>query len=174
MCIRDRADAEDWSRLRDKIKSEVVSRGWNADVGCFTQYYGSDSLDASNLLMEHYGFIAADDPRYVATVRKTHEELCVDGLMYRYKDHDDFGQPTSSFTVCTLWMIKSLNRIGEKRRAREMFEQLMEHANHVGLFSEDIDFQTKRLLGNFPQGYSHLAIIDTATELYNGRHESAL
>ncbi|HPD48204.1 MAG TPA: glycoside hydrolase family 15 protein [Anaerohalosphaeraceae bacterium] len=168
------ADADDWAKLRDKIKNEVLSRGWNAELGCFTQYYGSDCLDASNLLMEHYGFITADDPRYVATVRKTYQELCVDGLMYRYKNHDGFGEPTSSFTVCTLWMIKSLNRIGEKRQAQEMFERLMGHANHVGLFSEDIDFKTKRLLGNFPQGYSHLAIIDAAMELYNGECDAVL
>ena len=71
-------------------------------------------------------------------------------------------------------MIKSLNRIGEKRQAQEMFERLMGHANHVGLFSEDIDFKTKRLLGNFPQGYSHLAIIDAAMELYNGECDAVL
>lgn len=172
--LNKKADAQDWAKLRDKISNEVMTRGWNNRMGCFTQHYGSDSLDASNLLMEHYGFISANDPRYVQTVRKTYEHLCVDGLMYRYRDHDDFGKPTSSFTVCTLWMIKSLNRIGDKQQAREMFERLMTHANHVGLFSEDIHFETKRLLGNFPQGYSHLAIIDTAMELYNGHPEPAL
>jgi len=172
--LNKKADAQDWGRLRDKIKNEVLLRGWNTELQCFTQHYGSTSVDASNLLIEHYGFIAADDPRYVQTVRKTYDELCVDGLMFRYRDNDDFGKPTSSFTVCTLWMIKSLNRIGDKQRAKEMFEQLLEYTNHVGLLSEDIDFETKRLLGNFPQGYSHLAIIDAAMELYNGEPEAAI
>ncbi|MBE0534202.1 MAG: glycoside hydrolase family 15 protein [Phycisphaerae bacterium] len=172
--LNKKADAQDWGRLRDKIKNEVLLRGWSTEMQCFTQHYGSTSVDASNLLIEHYGFIAADDPRYVQTVRKTYDELCVDGLMFRYKDNDDFGKPTSSFTVCTLWMIKSLNRIGDKQRAKEMFEQLLEYTNHVGLLSEDIDFETKRLLGNFPQGYSHLAIIDAALELYNGKSEAPI
>jgi GH15 family glucan-1,4-alpha-glucosidase len=122
-------------------------------------------MDASNLLMEAYDFIDAMDPRYIATVKKTKAELCRDGLMYRYKNQDDFGLPKSSFTVCTFWMIKALYKIGEKTEARDMFERLLSYSNHLGLFSEDIDFETKRLLGNFPQGYSHIALIDTAMTL---------
>ena len=82
--------------------------------------------------------------------------------MYRYNNPDDFGRPKSSFTVCTFWMIKSLYLIGRERQAIEMFEQVLQYGNHLGLFSEDISFETKRLLGNFPQGYSHIALIDTA------------
>ena len=128
----------------------------------FTQYYGSNDADAANLLMEYYGFIEADDPKYIQTVKVTYEELQYNGLMYRYKNHDDFGKPSSSFTVCTFWMIQSLYKIGEKEKATEMFENLLTYSNHLGLFSEDIDFESKRLLGNFPQGYSHLALIETA------------
>jgi GH15 family glucan-1,4-alpha-glucosidase len=102
---------------------------------------------------------------YVNTVMQSHEKLCVDGLMYRYRDADDFGKPESSFVVCTFWMIKALYRIGKKDLAKELFEQTLSYGNHLGLFSEDIDFKTKRLLGNFPQGYSHLALIDTAMTL---------
>jgi GH15 family glucan-1,4-alpha-glucosidase len=119
--------------------------------------------------METYGFISADDPHYIATVERTYEQLCEDGLMFRYRSRDDFGCPTSSFTVCTFWMIKSLFRIGREKLARDMFENVLSHANHVGLLSEDIDIQTKRLLGNFPQGYSHLALIDTAMTLGSTR-----
>ena len=82
--------------------------------------------------------------------------------MYRYKNKDDFGLPTSSFTICTFWLIKALYKIGEQQEAVRLFEQLLSYSNHLGLFSEDIDFDTKRLLGNFPQAYSHLALIETA------------
>ena len=117
---------------------------------------------ASNLLMEFYGFIDANDPKYVSTVKATRRELCKDGLMYRYKNKDDFGLPTSSFTICTFWLITGLYKIGEKEEAVRLFEQLLSYSNHLGIFSEDIDFKTKRLLGNFPQAYSHLALIETA------------
>ena len=122
-------------------------------------------MDAANLLMEHYGFIAADDPRYIGTVKSTYAQLSQDGLMYRYRNQDDFGAPKSSFTVCTFWLIKSLYKIGEKKEAEKLFKKILNYRNHLGLLSEDIDFETKRLLGNFPQGYSHLALIDAAITL---------
>lgn len=122
-------------------------------------------MDAANLLAEPYGFLQATDPVYVNTVMETYNQLCVDGLMYRYRDADDFGLPKSSFTVCTFWMIRSLCRIGKKDLALEMFDKVIHYANHVGLFSEDLDFASKRLLGNFPQGYSHIALIDAVLTL---------
>ena len=82
--------------------------------------------------------------------------------MYRYKNVDDFGLPSSSFTVCSFWLIDSLFKIGYQKKALNMFDNLLKHSNHLNLFSEDIDFKTRRLLGNFPQAYSHLALIDTA------------
>lgn len=160
--------ATQWARIRERIKNQIFQKGWNPEINAFTQYYGSKYLDAANLLMAYYGFLNPDDPRYVATVRQTKEKLCKDGLMYRYRNEDDFGQPTSSFTVCTFWMIKSLYLIGEKEEAIELFEKVLAYSNHLGLFSEDLDFSSRRLLGNFPQGYSHLALIDTAITI-NGR-----
>jgi GH15 family glucan-1,4-alpha-glucosidase len=88
--------------------------------------------------------------------------------MYRYKNKDDFGFPSSSFTICNFWLINSLHAIGEVQQARDMFQRMLSYSNHVGLFSEDIDFKTKRLLGNFPQAYSHLALIETAMNLSKG------
>ncbi len=83
--------------------------------------------------------------------------------MYRYKSEDDFGLPSSSFTICTFWLIEALFMIGEKKEARAIFEKMISYSNHVGgLYSEDLDFKTKRQLGNFPQAYSHLAFINTA------------
>ena len=112
--------------------------------------------------MESYGFIDAKQPKFISTVNAIEKELSNDGLMYRYKNEDDFGLPSSSFTICTFWFINSLFRIGEEEKARKHFDQLLSYSNHLGLFSEDIDFKTKRLLGNFPQAYSHLALIECA------------
>lgn len=151
-----------WEKLRGKLKDDIMTNGWNEEVQAFTQSYGSTNMDAANLLIESYGFIDAKDPKYINTVLKTKEELLNDGLMYRYKNEDDFGLPSSSFTICTFWMIQSLYKIGHKEEAKDLFKTLLSYSNHLGLFSEDIDFKTKRLLGNFPQGYSHLALIETA------------
>ena len=115
--------------------------------------------------MESYDFINASDKRYISTVKAIEKELMSNGLLYRYKNNDDFGKPTSSFTVCTFWYINSLYKIGETEKSRELFDQVLGYSNHLGLFSEDIDFNSKRLLGNFPQAYSHLALIDTAIDL---------
>ena len=157
-----------WKALREEIYQDIYNNGWNEEKQAYTQYYGSSDLDASTLLMQSYGFIEADDPRFVSTVQATEKELCEDGLMYRYKNTDDFGKPTSSFTICTFWLIDSLYKIGEKKKAKAMFDQLLSYSNHLGLFSEDIDFKTKRLLGNFPQAYSHLALIETAANFSKG------
>ncbi len=157
-----------WSQLAQTIKDDIYTKGWNEKVQSFTQYYGSEDQDAANLLMESYGFIDASDEKYKLTVEAIEQELCEDGLMYRYRNHDDFGVPTSSFTICTFWLINGLYVIGKRKKARKMFDELLSCSNHVGLFSEDIDFKTKRLLGNFPQAYSHLALIETAIRMSEG------
>lgn len=159
---------KEWEELRVQISSDIYEKGWNEEVGAYTQSYGSDALDASILLMEDYGFLESHDPRYVSTVKAIEKELCRDGLMYRYKNRDDFGLPSSSFTICSFWFINSLYKIGEKKKAKEYFDQILSYGNHLGLFSEDLDFETKRLLGNFPQAYSHLALIQTAIKFAGG------
>ena len=151
-----------WIPLRDEIKNDILSNAWNPKIKAFSQSYGSDFLDASVLLMESYGFIESKDPKYIDTVKAIEKELMYDGLLFRYKNNDDFGEPKSSFTVCTFWYINSLFKIGEKTKAKRLFDQLLSNSNHLGLFSEDLDFKTKKMLGNFPQAYSHLALIETA------------
>jgi len=153
---------EKWEPIRAEIWKDIYDNAWNEEVGAYTQSYGSKELDASVLLMESYGCVKAKDERYVKTVNAIGKELSNDGLLYRYKNEDDFGLPSSSFTVCTFWYINSLFKIGERKKALEYFERLLSYSNHLGLFSEDIDFKTKRLLGNFPQAYSHLALIECA------------
>ncbi len=160
-----KSKAEKWRPLADIIRLDIMENAWNDEVQAFTQSYGSVELDASVLLMESYGIIEARNPKYVSTVKAIGRELSNDGLLYRYKNRDDFGLPSSSFTICTFWYINSLYKIGENREAERLFEQLLSYSNHLGLFSEDIDFKTKRLLGNFPQAYSHLALIETAINL---------
>ena len=151
-----------WIPLRDQIKNDILSNAWNPKIKAFSQSYGSDFLDASVLLMESYGFIESKDPKYIDTVKAIEKELLYDGLLFRYKNNDDFGEPKSSFTVCTFWYINSLFKIGEESKAKRLFDQLLSNSNHLGLFSEDLDFKTKKMLGNFPQAYSHLALIETA------------
>ena len=160
--LRNGINDKKWKALRQEIYDDIYQKGWNEEIQAYTQSYGSKDLDASTLLMENYGFIKAKDPRFVNTVQATERELCHNGLLFRYKNKDDFGTPTSSFTICTFWFINSLYKIGEKKKAVGMFNQLLKYSNHLGLFSEDLDFETKRLLGNFPQAYSHLALIETA------------
>lgn len=153
---------EKWRSLEKEIKEDIHLNAWNKDKKAFTQSYGSAHLDASVLLMESYGFIEARDPKYVSTVLAVERELSHEGLLYRYRNADDFGLPSSSFTVCTFWFIDSLFKIGQEEKAMQHFDRLLSYSNHLGLFSEDIDFKTKRLLGNFPQAYSHLALINCA------------
>lgn len=151
-----------WEVLRDEIYEDIMTNAWSEKMQAFTQSYQSDHLDASVLLMEYYDFIDAKDPKYIKTVNAIEKELMHQGLLFRYKNEDDFGFPSSSFTVCTFWFINSLYKIGETEKSQKLFDELLSYGNHLGLFSEDIDFSTKRLLGNFPQAYSHLALIDTA------------
>ncbi len=159
---------KEWTRLKIRIREDIHKKAWNKKLNSFTQSYGSEDMDASNLLMESYGFLEPSDPRFIGTVEATQKELMQDGLMYRYKNRDDFGLPSSSFTICNFWLVTSLCRIGRKEEAGEMFRRLLTYSNHVGLFSEDIDFKTHRLLGNFPQAYSHLALIESAMALSTG------
>ena len=160
--------AEKWNPLQEEIKADIYKNAWSEKKQAFTQAYGVEDLDASVLLMESYGFIKAKDPKYVSTTLAIQKELEHNGLLFRYKNHDDFGLPNSAFTICTFWLINSLYKIGKKKEAREKFNTILTYANHLGLFSEDIHFDSKRLLGNFPQAYSHLALIETAITISGG------
>lgn len=157
--------------LRDEIHEDICKNGWNEEKKAFTQVYGGTDLDSANLLMADYGFIDPMDPRFISTVELSEEELCNGGLMYRYRNQDDFGEPSSAFTVCSFWMVKALARSGKRKEAQQRFHKLLEYANPKGLYGEDLDFKTKRHLGNFPQAYSHLALIDCALELANDCHD---
>lgn len=159
-----------WREEANSIVMDVHIKGWNAQLGSFTQAYDNSALDSSLLLMEEYGFIEPDNPRFISTVKAIKNDLLNDDLMYRYRVKDDFGEPKSAFTICTFWMIRALYVIGEQQQARDLFSNLLKYSNHLGLFSEDLDFVSKRQLGNFPQAYSHLALINTI-ELFSKERE---
>ena len=151
----------DKSASADEIKKDVIANGWNEGIQSFTQAYDNLEMDSSLLLMETYGFISADSPLFQKTVKSVQKALFNNGLMYRYNAYDDFGKPSSAFTICTFWLVRALFAIGEKEEAKAILDKLLSYSNHLGLFSEDLDFETKEQLGNFPQAYSHLALINT-------------
>lgn len=153
---------EKWSQEANDIRAEVFEKGWKENLQCFSQTYENEELDSSLLLMEMYGFISAEDDRFIKTVHTIQENLMHEGLLFRYKHKDDFGHPKSAFTICTFWLVQALHAIGEKEEALLLFRKILTYSNHVGLFSEDLDFATKKQLGNFPQAYSHLALLHSA------------
>lgn len=154
--------ADKWRCEAELIKTDVLMQGWKEEIQSFSQTYCNTELDSSLLLMEVYGFIDATDPRYKQTVDAIYRKLMYKGLMFRYNNVDDFGIPSSAFTICTFWMVRALFVTGRQAEALNLFETLLSYSNHLGLFSEDLDFDTKSQLGNFPQAYSHLALINTA------------
>ena len=151
-----------WREEAEAIRRDVMEHGWKSEIQSFSQAYGNLALDSSLLLMEPYGFIAANDPHYRKTVEAVRKALFRKGLMYRYNSEDDCGVPSSAFTMCTFWLIRALFVTGQRNEAKTLFSQVLRYGNHLGLFSEHLDFDTKEQLGNFPQAYSHLAIVNTA------------
>jgi alpha,alpha-trehalase len=151
-----------WQEVADAIKLDVMTKGWKEDIQSFSQTYENSDLDSSLLLLETYGFISPEDERYRKTVEAVYKSLNYKGLMFRYNILDDFGLPTSAFTICSFWMVRALFVIGKQEEAKKLFDELITYSNNLGLFSEDLDFETKSQLGNFPQAYSHLALINTA------------
>jgi GH15 family glucan-1,4-alpha-glucosidase len=158
-----------WRAVRDEIRAEVLAKGWNADRGAFTQFYGSDRLDASVLLMPAVGFLPATDERMRATVDTIQRELCRDGLVLRYQTDgaNVDGLPGSEgvFLACSFWLADDLALMGRTEDARALFERLLGLRNDLGLLSEEYDPEGRRLLGNFPQAFSHVAIVNTARVL---------
>jgi alpha,alpha-trehalase len=152
--------ANDWIILLEEIREEIFKKGYNKNVESFTLFYGSKSLDASLLLMAYHEFLNKSDQRLINTIKNIYNELRNGDLVKRYDIKDDFGKTKSSFTICSFWLVEALIYIGEKSKAKRLFESLLKKSNHLGLFSEDIDIKTKKLIGNFPQAYTHIAIIN--------------
>ena len=157
------------ARIRAKsLKEAILGRAWNEKLGAICGSLDGDEFDASVLLLHEIGLLAADDPRFVSTVEQIGLRLARNGMLLRYDAPDDFGAPTVSFSVCTFWYVDALAAIGRVAEAREMFERLLAHRNHVGLLSEDLDPSSGELWGNFPQTYSLVGIIISAMRLSRG------
>ena len=156
-----------WLAERDRIYNQIIQKGWSAERGAFVQHYGSDVLDASILLMPLVLFIAPQDPMWLSTLNSVSDELVSDSLVYRYNvdaSPDGLHGDEGTFSMCSFWYVEALTRAGRVDEARLAFEKMLTYANHVGLFSEEIG-PTGELLGNFPQAFTHLALISAAFNL---------
>ena len=151
-----------WAAIATEEREIVLRRGFNARLGCFTQALDGEHGDAANLLFPSIGLVDARDPRFLATLDYYGKHMTRGGLMQRYTNLDDFGATTSAFTICSLWWAEALALAGRLDEAIEVFERVVAHANPLGLFSEDIEPETGRLLGNFPQAYTHVGLIHAA------------
>ena len=156
-----------WTEQRDRIYEQIMSRGWHPDRQAFVQHYDTDVLDASNLLMPLMGFVAPRDPMWLSTLTAMDQELVSDSLVYRYDPSaspDGLKGSEGTFTICSFWYVDALARSGRIDEARLTFEKMMTYASHLGLYSEEIGL-TGEQLGNFPQAFSHLALINAAVNL---------
>jgi GH15 family glucan-1,4-alpha-glucosidase len=163
-----RAPVDKWKQIRHEIHQQVCDKAFNKKKGCFVQHYGSDQLDAALLLMPQVGFLPGSDPRVKATVEAIERELMPDGFVLRYNTAEvDDGLPPGEgvFIACSFWMVSSLRAIGREADARKLFERLLTLRNDLGLLSEEYDAKHKRLVGNFPQAFSHISLVVAATDL---------
>ncbi len=156
-----------WQQVADEIHQDICANALD-ERGVFTQYYGSTSLDASNLLMPLLGFLPPDDPRMVATVNAIADELSADGLLLRYRveeTDDGLHGVEGAFTICSFWLVSALAEIGEAQRAHDLLERLLGFASSLQLYAEEIEPRSGRHLGNFPQAFTHLALINAVVHV---------
>ncbi|QWV96456.1 glycoside hydrolase family 15 protein [Geomonas nitrogeniifigens] len=154
-----------WEAQAQRIHETVCRRGWNEEKKSFTAAFEGETLDASLLLMHDVGFLAADDPRFAATVAAIERELRRGDYIFRYVEEDDFGAPQNAFIVCTYWYIYALVALGRTEEARRLFENLLAHHNRHGLMAEHVDVATGEQWGNFVQTYSMVGLINAAIRL---------
>jgi len=165
-----------WKAAQDEIRETVIRKGWNESAGAFTQYFGSDALDASNLMLLIVGFLPADDPRMRATIEAIADRLTDSrGLVYRYRTEggvDGLAGEEGTFLLCTFWLAQALAMAGQVDRAREVFERAVGYVTDVGLMAEEIDPGTGELLGNFPQAFSHIGLVNAAWAINEADHRT--
>jgi GH15 family glucan-1,4-alpha-glucosidase len=158
-----------WRALREEIHEEVCTKGYNPEIGAFTQYYGSNELDASLLVIPVVGFLPATDDRVRSTIEAIERDLVEDGLVMRYRDHDHLVDllegREGAFLACSFWMVSCLNMIGRRDDARRLFERLLGLRNELGLLAEEYDTSAGRQAGNFPQAFSHVGLVQAALSL---------
>ncbi|MDV2481425.1 glycoside hydrolase family 15 protein [Methanoculleus sp. Wushi-C6] len=158
-------DKKRWARGASAIKQEILEEGYDAEVGAFVQSYGSKDLDAANLRIGLLEFLPFDDERVQSTIDRTMEELVENGLVYRYRMDDGLPGEEGAFGLCTFWLIDCLALSGRISEARPLFERMVNHANHAGLYPEQFDPETGEFLGNFPQAFTHIGLVNSALYL---------
>src|SRR5262249_35160978 len=159
---------ERWRAIRTEIHNEICSKGFDRKRNSFVQYYGASKVDAALLLLPTVGFLPANDPKMLGTVQAIERELVQDGLVWRYvRDGEPGGLagPEGAFLACSFWYVDILKLQSRSKEARRLFERLLALANDVGLLSEEFDPTTGRQVGNFPQAFSHVALINSARNL---------
>lgn len=156
-----------WRAARDEMRDEITSRSWSGSLGAYAQSFGSDELDASVLMMAIVGFLPADHPHMRATIETIAARLTDDhGFVYRYRSDDGLAGDEGTFALCTFWLAHCWALLGETDRARELCDRVVACANDVGLFSEEIDPATGDLLGNFPQAFTHVGLVNAAWAIH--------
>jgi GH15 family glucan-1,4-alpha-glucosidase len=157
---------EAWTAARDEIRAAILDHGWSEQAGAFTQAFGSDSLDASNLMLAITGFLPGDDPRMKATIDATAARLTDKrGLVYRYLAHDGLAGEEGTFLLCTFWLAQAQALAGEVDQATATFERAVAAINDVGLLAEEVDVPSGEMIGNFPQAFSHIGLINAASAI---------
>jgi GH15 family glucan-1,4-alpha-glucosidase len=168
---------DEWKRTRDEIAETVVRDGWSEQAQAFTQYVGTDALDASNLMIPIVGFLPATDPRVLSTIDAIEERLTDDrGLVYRYRTEegvDGLAGEEGTFLLCTFWLAQALAMADRVDRARVVFERAARYVNDVGLLAEEVDAETGELLGNFPQAFSHIGLVNAAWAISEAEKRAA-
>ena len=166
---------QNWRTERDKIFNSIFTDFWNEEKQAFMQFPGSDTVDASALLMPLIRFISPKDPRWLSTLKRIEEELVSDSLVYRYRQNkaapDGFMRHEGTFSMCSFWYVECLSKSGQLAKARFYFEKMLGYANHLGLYSEQLGFQGEHL-GNFPQAFTHLGLISAALNLNQQLNDS--
>jgi len=157
-----------WRGEADRIRAGILKQAWSEERNSFVESFGGTSVDASLLLLQEIGFVSAEDPRFASTLAAVEKDLRRGPYLLRYATPDDFGAPSTAFNVCTFWYIGALTAVGRRDEARELFENMLARRNRLGLLSEDLDFTTGELWGNFPQTYSMVGLIIAATRLSKG------
>ncbi len=166
--------AADWAAARDEVRAAILSQGWSEGVGAFTQYFGSDELDASVLLMAVVGFLPPEDHRILSTIDAVDRGLRDEhGLVYRYRGGDGIDAPEGSFLLCTFWLAEALAVTGQVDRARDVLFRAAGCATELGLLSEQVDGTGGELLGNFPQAFSHLGLVNAAHAVAEAEQRAA-
>jgi len=159
-----------WRRERDRIQARVMAEGFNEKVGAFTQYLGGETLDASVLLAPIVGFIDAKDPRMRSTIERLRSDLTSGGLVMRYEPQagvDGIDEPEGVFLPCSFWLVENLAMTGQIDEANELLEQLIGTANVLGIYSEEYDPSTRRMLGNFAQAFTHVGLVNAVQRVTN-------